>query len=473
MNAPVKIMADQQDERFLTEVELLGAIISQKTSAGYHAAAAIIGPEHFSDNFNARLFARISEGIGQGLQGFPLSAWLISAFRDDDTLTEAKWPASAMVARYVSMACPEIGIEGWARQIRHDRLKVNLNNAVEDGDTAAAEAIAAEMERLSKAHLQRDGGIEQLGDITGRVIDAISEAYRVGKVVEDFAQSGSAEISRWLGGWRRGRFYVIAGRPGMGKSTFAVSMMLKTAAKGHGVMFLALEMGRDELAAMAIADIAWSSERRIEYRDITPSGAIKPAFEHNYQAVFDSAKRLSALPLHIGDKGGLTIAEIRTQALAYKERLAAAGKRLDVICIDHMGLIKPSSSYSGNRVAETEEISAALKVLAKDLQCAVIALAQLNRGVEARDEKRPGLSDLRWSGGIEQDADAVMFVYREAYYLERAKHDDIEKEERREHRLTQVRNKLEVAIAKNRQGPCAVMDFYCDMGCAVVRDGDF
>ena len=140
MNAPVKIMADMQDERFLTEVELLGALLSETTSAGYHAAAAFVGPEHFSDNFNARLFARLGQGIDQGLQGFPLVAWLISSFRDDDTLAEAKWAASAMVARYVSMACPGIGIEGWARQIRHDSLKVDLNHAVEEADKSSASA---------------------------------------------------------------------------------------------------------------------------------------------------------------------------------------------------------------------------------------------------------------------------------------------------------------------------------------------
>ena len=146
------------------------------------------------------------------------------------------------------------------------------------------------------------------------------------------------------------------------------------------------------------------------------------------------------------------------------------GSRLEVLCIDHLGLIKPSSRYAGNKAAETEETSMSLKQLAKDLDIAVVSLVQLNRGVEGREDKRPGLSDLRWSGAIEQDADVVMFVYRESYYLERRRHDDQVQEVEREHKLKEKQNVIELIIAKQRGGTCPIVDLYCDMGCAFISD---
>lgn len=470
MNAPFKLNADVQDERFLTEVELLGALLSQKTSAGYHAAAVIVGPEHFLDNFNSRVFARLGDGIKQGLQGFPLVAWLISSFRDDGTLAEMKSPASTMVARYVAMACPEIGIEGWARQIRHDALKVQLNNAVEEGDFAGSEVIAAEMERLSKAHLVKDDGVKSIGQAASDLLENLSRAYAEGGTVKDFAFPGSHEMARVIGGWRRGRFYVIAGRPGMGKTTTGLSWLIRTALHGHGVMFFSLEMSRDELTEIALCDLAWSRHQRIEYREISATATAREGFADRFAAISEASHRFNSMPFTISDRGGQTIADIRSAAMQYAQRLETQGKRLEVICIDHLNLIRASDRYQGSKTAETEEVSAALKQLAKELQCAVVCLCQLNRAVEGREEKRPNLSDLRWSGAIEQDADVVMFVYREAYYLERSKHDDMAKENDRLSRLERTRNKLEVTFGKHRGGPCPVLEFYADMGCGAVRD---
>lgn len=469
MNAPFTAVKDPiQDECFNTEAELLGALLSQKSSAGYHAARAIIGPEHFSDNFNARLFDRIGEGTGQGLQGFPLVAWLISSFRDDKTLLEANWPASAMVARYVAMACPEMGIEGWARQIRHDRLKVDLNNAVEEGDTAAAETIAAEMERLSRAHLNKERATELVGDAARKAVAAMSDAYQDWDSIPKHASTGFDDLDRQIGGWKRGRLYVLAGRPGMGKSTFGLSAMLRTAQAGHGAILFALEMSKDELVHMSLTNLAWSREARIEYRDITPESAHQPGYEGKFQRIYQSRPKLDALPFYISDRGGLTISDIRSAAQSVAQRFASQGKRLEVLCIDHLGLIKPDVTYQGNKVAETEQVSSALKLLAKELDCAVIALSQLSRQVEGRQDKRPNLSDLRWSGAIEQDADVVGFVYREAYYLSK-KEEDPDKEMRRRSRLDECRNRIELLVEKNRSGPTGNLEFFCDIGCAVVR----
>jgi replicative DNA helicase len=472
MNALSAHIRTTEDSRFENEAGLLGAILMYADPVLFRAAAAVCGPEHFYDPFNARLFETIGAGIDSGLSAFRLVHWVMGAIRDDKTLREAGVSASELVGRYCSRAFPAIAVEGAARQVKHDFLKIELACAAEIGNTATAEEVAAEMERLSRAHTTPDGGLQHISGAASSVLDALSNAFAAGGAVKDFAHPGSAELARTLGGWRRGRFYVVAGRPGMGKTTTGLSWLLRSAARGHGVLFFSLEMGRDELTEIALCDIAYDRRQRIEYRDISTTAVGKPGFEDRFAAISAAHQKLANIPFAISDKAGQTIAEIRSQAQQYAQRLAAAGKRLDVICIDHLNLIRASDRYQGSKTAETEEVSMALKQLAKELQCAVICLCQLNRAVEGREEKRPNLSDLRWSGAIEQDADVVMFVYREAYYLERSKHDDMAKENDRLSRLERARNKLEVTFGKHRGGPCPVLEFYCDMGCGVVRDLD-
>ena len=141
-----------------------------------------------------------------------------------------------------------------------------------------------------------------------------------------------------------------------------------------------------------------------------------------------------------------------------------------MVIVDHMHIVKPSNRYSGARVNEVGEISAALKALAKELDVPVIALAQLSRALESRDDKRPTMADLRDSGTIEQDADAIIFVYREAYYLERSTGANAEQEAVRIDRLIDVKDQLEAIIAKQRNGPTGTVKLFCDIACNAVRD---
>lgn len=472
MSAHPKQIAASEDDRFNNEVGLIGALLIYADPVLYRSAAAICAPEHFYETFHARLFVTIGRGVDAGLTAFKLVHWIIGELRDDIAVRELKMSGSALVAKYCANAFPAIAVEGAARQAKHDYLNVELVHAVDSGDTAAAEEIAAEMERLSKAHLTKDTGITVLGRASTSVVERLSNAYRDGVVSDDMAWPGSKRLAEVIGGFRRGRMYVIGGRPGGGKTTTGLSLLLRCAAKGHGVMFFELEMGADELTEMALCDLAWSRRGRIEYRDLSNQSAIHSAgFGAKIEAIANANQKLQQIPFVISDIPGLTIAEIRSKAMQYSQKLASQGKRLDVICIDHIGLVKSSSNYAGNKVAETEEVSNSLKALAKELQCAVVALCQLNRGVESRDEKRPGLADLRWTGAIEQDADVVMFVYREAYYLSKPLNDPTEDIIRLD-RLREVENKLEVIIAKHRGGPTPVLDFFCDMGCGVVRDVD-
>lgn len=459
------------NDRFENEVGLLGALLSS-SSVAIRAAASILEPAHFSDPFHMTLFRLLCEATDAGLDGFKRSHWIMSEIRGCPALEELKMTASAMVGRYIANAYPLIAVEPACKSVKYDYLLVKLEIATEQGDMAEVEKCAAEMERIKTSHKTKDEGIEAIGSLSNRLLERLNEAHMAGEPVKDFAYCGAGSLGDLLGGWRRKRFYVIAGRPGMGKSSVALSLLLRTARKGHGVMFFALEMGREELTEMALASIAWNRDSRIEYRDISAAAVHKPGFGEKLERIYQVAPKFNELPFYIGDRGGLTVAEVRSQALQYAQRLAAEGKKLEVVCIDHMGLMKASERYAGNKVSETEEISNGLKTLAKELDCAVIALAQISRGVEGRDDKRPGLSDLRWSGAIEQDADIVMFVYREAYYLERIKHEKADDEIQREARLGEISSRIELIIAKHRGGPCGNVELFCDMGCAVVLDQD-
>lgn len=462
--------SDERDERLWTEIRLIGALLIWNNPLAIRLSQGICGPEHFSEPMMARMFHLISEGLKEGHVAFALTHYVATKMRDDEVLLhDGGFTPSSLIAHCCANACVLITVEAHARSIRRAWIEDQIQLAINDHNMSLVTKLAEEVGRYSSA-TQRDGeAIESMGTITKRTIDSLNDAFQAGGTETDFAACGLTDLAHAIGGWRRKRFYIIAGRPGMGKSTFALASLLRTAQAGHGVMMFALEMGRQELSEMALCDLAWAAGERIEYRDISVSAVMKDGFKEKFEAVLQVAPMLNSMPFFIGDRGGLTVAEVRAQAMAYAERLKADEKRLEVICIDHLGLLKPTGNYRGNKVAETEEVSADLKILAKDMDCAVVALCQLSRQVEQRDDKRPNLSDLRWSGGIEQDADCVMFVYREEYYLKK-KEVIVDKEEKRQERLAACRNKLEVLIEKQRGGPTTALEFFCNIGSAVVRD---
>jgi len=186
-------------------------------------------------------------------------------------------------------------------------------------------------------------------------------------------------------------------------------------------------------------------------------------------SIEEAAKKLASMPLFIEEQAGLTMSDIRIRSERLAERAQKAGQRLDVIVIDHLGLIRPSSRYSGSRVNEIGEITASSKSLARELDIGVVLLSQLSRGIESRDDKRPMLSDLRDSGAIEQDADMIAFVYRDHYYLERMKKENDMEHETMVH---ESRNKMEFIIAKQRNGPLGTVNLFADMSCSAVRNGE-
>jgi replicative DNA helicase len=309
-----------------------------------------------------------------------------------------------------------------------DETDAALVAAVERRDTAAqptmAEAMSAMLDRIST--IQANDG-------------------KVG------VACGISDVDRLFGGFDAGQLFVLAGRPGMGKTAVACGIAKGVAQGGSGVLFVSLEMGSIELAQRVASDLCYSNHGGgrvgIPFDSIVNATVDKYELRHLARATSEAA----SLPLTIVDAGSVTMPRLALSVRRHKRRFAAKGRELKLVVIDYMQLLQASKNAK-SAYEQVSEISKGLKALAKDAQINILALAQLNRGVEQREDKRPVLSDLRDSGQIEQDADAVMFLYREEYYLSAKKprkeldmpvwHDA----------MNQVRDRIEFILAKRRNG---------------------
>ncbi len=279
--------------------------------------------------------------------------------------------------------------------------------------------------------------------------------------------TGLESVDRVLGGGLRpGQLVIPAGRPGMGKSALACSFARRAAMAGHGVLIFSLEMSVRECMARLAADACWRRDRTIAYSD----ARARKLQGRDLEAFRAGVESLRKLPIAIDGEAGLSASEIAARTRRESERLKREGRELRLVIVDHLGKVQVGDRYKGNRVNEIGELSDAMVRLAKRENVAVLAVHQINRGVEGRDNKRPALSDLRDSGTIEQDADVVMFVFRANYYLERMKCDDDAEERERITRLDRQRDKMEIMIAKNRGGATANVEVYANMAANAVRD---
>jgi replicative DNA helicase len=275
--------------------------------------------------------------------------------------------------------------------------------------------------------------------------------------------TGLTTLDAKTGGYQRGELTIVAGRPGMGKSGFGISSARQSGAAVH---YFSLEMTPEALTARALTDAIYDHRDPVAYFDVI---AGRFADDAQAQRIIDAQRELR-LPIKIDAQAGLSVQQIAARARRQQQFLQRKGEDdLDLVVVDHLHLVRASDRYRGNRVSELTEISAGLKALAKELNVAVVALAQLNRSLESRDDKRPTLSDLRDSGSIEQDADLVLLLYREAYYLDRpcAKPKD---DDARVARLIEVRNKLEIDVAKARNGPTGIVPLFYDVACNAIRN---
>ena len=321
-------------------------------------------------------------------------------------------------------------------------------------------------------------GFSSFSDALTQSLQMAEAAYkREGKIAG--IASGLRDLDEKLGGMHRSDLIILAGRPSMGKTSLATNVAYNAAAAyraemqedgskktvdGAIVGFFSLEMSNEQLATRILAERTGITTHRIRQGDLD---------KNDFEKLREATEELQNLPLYIDDTGGISISQLAARARRLQRSVG-----LDIIVIDYLQLITTSNSNANtNRVQEVTQITTALKALAKDLNVPIIALSQLSRAVEQRDDKRPQLSDLRESGSIEQDADVVMFVYREEYYLARtepgADPNDPSSNEKWaawRSRMDQVYGKAEVIIGKQRHGPIGKVELAFDSN--ITRFGD-
>jgi replicative DNA helicase len=323
------------------------------------------------------------------------------------------------------------------------------------------EDVTAELNQISAGVRNARITCFDLGELAAQKIEAI----RSGKQ-SNLIRTGLSDLDREIGGWSRGELSIIAGRSSMGKTTVALSSLRQAAARGVTSIFFSLEMPGDKVAARMLSDTTFNSQTPIPYTKIIRHEVT----EWDLGRLDSAADRLRELPMRVDSQRGLNVNDISVRARRYQDELDRQGRRLDVICVDHIGFVKASQRYAGNRTYELGEISSGFKELSERLDCAIILLCQLNREAEKRDDKRPQLSDLRESGRIEEDADTVIFAYRRHYYLSKIEYKEDEKEQKRLADLEASENVIELLGLKTRNGPTFSRRFFADMASNVIRD---
>ena len=448
------------------EQALLGAILVDNQAL--ERVSAVLKGEHFYDPLHQRLYDAMSGTMERGgMVITPLT--LHAAMKADPGLQEVG--GHAYLAGLAQAAPAYANVRDYAR-ILHDlfvrRSLIHLgedivNTAyeapIENPPQAQIEEAEKALYRIAETSRYGEGPIE-FSESLRRTVESAEKAQARGGKISGVA-SGFADLDSLLGGLQPSDLIIIAGRPGMGKTSLATNMAFHAARayaldvvegvetpRGCPVLFFSLEMAAQQLSARIL-----SEQTEIEMWKIRNGKFSESEWENFVLKMQD----LSTLPLYIDDTGGISIAQIAARARRLKRE-----KKVGLVIIDHIQLVAPSRRVE-NRVQEITEISKGLKVLAKELDVPVIALSQLSRGVDSRDDKRPVLSDLRESGSIEQDADVVMFVYREAYYLKTRKpaEDDPEFTKWAE-KMEKVGMLADVLVEKHRHGATTRIELFFD-----------
>ncbi|MGI4776344.1 MAG: replicative DNA helicase [Janthinobacterium lividum] len=341
-------------------------------------------------------------------------------------------------------------------QIGEDIVNVAYNSTMENDSTQQIEQAEHKLYNLASEGISEKGFIK-INDSISDSLKSIDRAMKSSDHVIGIS-TGLTELDTKLSGWHNSDLVIIAGRPSMGKTAFAINFALnackslqtknKDKDSVPSIGFFSLEMSSEQLASRLLSIYTKVDSSALR------SGKVS---EEHYNDLRRAANEISNLPFFIDDTPALSISAIRTRARKLKRK-----SNLGMLFIDYLQLIKGSGRLD-NRVLEISEITQGLKAIAKELNIPVIALSQLSRAVEQRDDKRPMLSDLRESGSIEQDADIVMFLYREEYYLSRkepapgdAKHAEWQS------KLDEVHNIADIIVAKHRNGPVGNVQIFYD-----------
>lgn len=280
---------------------------------------------------------------------------------------------------------------------------------------------------------------------------------------------GIPRLDEMTNGMRGGQLIILAGRPAMGKTAVGITIGLSAGHRDVAVFNASLEMVATDLAERALSAEAYLMGREVPYERISAGIELS---DEDVAILIEAQERIDRMPYHIEQRSGLTLAQLASGARRFFATQREKGRKDGLLVIDYLGLVKASERYGGQRVNEVGEVTRGLKALAKELGVPVILLCQLNRSVEGRDDKHPILSDLRDSGDIEQDADVVLFVYRDEYYLNMVNAESLSGDELSDYsnRLSRNMNVLEIGVAKQRKGRTGWIRNYCDIACNFVRE---
>ncbi|TVR06830.1 MAG: replicative DNA helicase [Salinarimonadaceae bacterium] len=440
------------------EQALLGAILVNNEA--YYRVSDFLGPEHFHEDLHRRIYEVASSLIKAGKVATPVTLKTFLGDQDLGGITVSQY-----LARLASEATTIINAMDYGRTIYDLSIRRKLiaigeetvNTAFDApvDSTPRAQIEEAERKLFALAETGRyDGGFQRFTDALTAAIGMAAKAYqRDGKL--SGISTGLVDIDRKLGGLQPSDLVILAGRPAMGKTSLATNIAFNIAKAYRGekrpdgtietmnggvVGFFSLEMSSEQLATRIIAEQSGIPSYKIRRGDIT---------EDEFYKLTEAAREMQSIPFYIDQTGGISIAQLTARARRLKRQ-----KGLDVLVVDYLQLLSGSSKKGENRVQELTEITTGLKALAKELSVPIVALSQLSRQVESRDDKRPQLSDLRESGSIEQDADVVLFVYREEYYLQnREPKPDSKEYPEWQAEMERVHGKAELIIGKQRHGP--------------------
>jgi replicative DNA helicase len=459
------------------EQGLLGAMLVNNDA--FYRVSDFLEPKHFFEPLHQTIYETASSLIRMGKVATPvtLKTFLPADF-DVGGMTVGQY-----LARLAAESTTIINAQDYGRTIYDLSLRRDLIGIGEDMVNVAYDAPVdfaprnqiedAERKLYELAESGRyDGGFQKFSQALTTALDMAAKAFqRDGKL--SGISSGLRDLDAKMGGLQHSDLIILAGRPGMGKTSLATNIAYNVAqaykgelqpdgtmkaVNGGVVGFFSCEMSGEQLATRIIAERSGISSSLIRRGGIT---------EADFEKLRDCSIELQTLPFYVDETGGISISQVMARARRLKRQ-----KGLDLLVIDYIQLLSGSGKRGNdNRVQEVTEITTSLKALAKELAVPIIALSQLSRQVENRDDKRPQLSDLRESGSIEQDADVVIFVYREEYYLAaKEPRPGTPEHEKWQTDMGLAHGKAEVIIGKQRHGPTGTVELQFDA--SVTRFGD-
>jgi replicative DNA helicase len=451
-HAPANIEAEQA---------LLGALLYD--NAAFERIGDYLQARHFFEPFHQRLFATIESNIRKGQLAEPIL--IAEQFARDvgfEELGGVRYLADLLDRAPPAANAPDYSRAIYDLALRRDLIRIggDIANVASQGDAelSARDQIEAAEQQLYA--LAETGGVSQgfvtFADALHGAVTMAAEAHsRDGGLAG--LSTGLIDLDSKIGGLHPSDLVILAARPSMGKSSLACNIAFdvarnyawepqpdgsKKTVRGGVVAFFSLEMAAEQLAMRLLAEASGVSGDRLRKGEIDAS---------EFGRVRDAALEIQEAPLYIDATGGISMAKLAARARRLKRMVG-----LDLLIVDYLQLITGGDGMgrNDNRVQEVSMITQSLKSLAKELSIPVIALAQLSRQVENREDKKPQLSDLRESGSIEQDADMVMFIYREAYYLSRLEpREGTEEHFKWQENMDQVRGQADIIIGKQRHGP--------------------